>query len=92
MYSFLCRHRSLFGYILIVLVAVIAIEVHHYQTNSDLEKSRDIACENAEVILTNQRVVLHTLLEQDLTLSARHEVIEALGRTPDEVCGTEIGE
>lgn len=87
------KHHNLIGYILIVLVAVIAVEIHHVKTTRDIRRENRLSCERATIVAANQRIVLNTLLIQagaadaGSKLRARLPKLQkALANVPDQLC------
>lgn len=75
MRDFLWRHRALFGYVFLVTVAVFAVELHHHQTNNEInanaariEANADAVCHAAKEVTANQEFILKTQL-----MIIRHE-------------------
>lgn len=82
------RWRGLVGYLLIVGVAVAAVEVHHWQTTKDINDARHQACHDTEIIARNQRLVLNYLLQLNAEQQRAHakELNAALARVPHAFC------
>ena len=64
------KHRALFGYIGIVLVAVLALEIHNGATESRLNGIDHRSCKQRRALAANQVFVLHAL--RDLQLIEIH--------------------
>lgn len=75
------------GYLLIVVVAVVAVEIHHYQTTSEITRSAHKSCHDAEIVSANQRLVLTYLIRFNRTLGHNSKELEAArARVPRVFC------
>lgn len=73
---FWARRKGLIGYLFIVLVAVIAIELHHNTTTGDIQEANYESCIRSATLASNQVFVLVTLRE------LLHEEAEEHGSHP----------
>lgn len=55
------KHYSMIGYVLLVLIAVVAIELHHNETTGEIKDFNHKACTRSVLLAENQKVVLQTL-------------------------------
>jgi hypothetical protein len=87
MRKFFHQHRHLAGYLMIVAVAVLAVELHHWQTTSEINRASHEACHDAEIVSRNQRLVLSYLIDFNLALgNSVAELVAARAQVPQVFC------
>lgn len=87
MRHFWYRHRHLIGYLMIVVVAVVAVEIHHFKTTNEINRAADKSCHYAEIVSANQRLVLTYLIRFNRALGNRSaDLVAARARVPHRFC------
>lgn len=94
------RHRAMIGYLFLVLVSIVAIEVHHDQTINSVKSEARETCNALATVTENQRFVMETLTEliaaeteeeNNLALAPRLAQIEfRLSRLPEFDCSSSL--
>lgn len=62
MAHWLSKHRAVLGYLFLLAVVLIALELHHDSTTADLDKRDAISCAQRQQLASNQKLVLQNLV------------------------------
>lgn len=77
------KHKALIGYLVLVSLVFVLVEVHQERDQHAINRQQRIACTNANRIATNQRLVLTNLIQlQIAALASPYLKLEARRQLP----------
>ena len=56
------RHRALIGYLLLIVVVLVSLELYHQREEGRIERVQQLSCENTSLVIANQKLVLRSLI------------------------------